>query len=319
MARGSNLTYRDYVVQGYFLNTLENSEIFVPQLSPILLMAFAHKYSKYESRDGKVARRIRTLLELEPNFTWENYESFHAHFEQLRRLVFQGETMMTLGEYYSSPTFNFSEEKDDPPFSPFPKKNGVKYLKHHFPQPSDSNPQAIITQNNEEKGPVEITDLEQAILIPAAGNKGCDIVTFEKKQAIAIECKFSHPGSKDKLTLKQIKDKHSILMKTFQPHIETIETVKPTKTSTTGTPLESKTQTKVTQGELYDVSPVGKLKLTSNDIYFVVCAFRDVETIDNTELPNNTIVLGKQELGSFYSPSLISRSHFILDNLKKET
>lgn len=67
-------TYREYVAQGHFLNTLEDGEAkIIPQLSPILLMLFATNHAHYADGDdiGEIARSIRDLLHSETNFYWQ--------------------------------------------------------------------------------------------------------------------------------------------------------------------------------------------------------------------------------------------------------
>jgi len=75
-------------------------------------------------------------------------------------------------------------------------------------------------------------------------------------------------------------------------------------------------------GELFGKSTVGKLGLKADDIVLVICAFRELTNDfadDNivTKLPKNTIVLGKHDLQSIYSPTLASRPQF-LSSLVKE-
>jgi hypothetical protein len=72
-------------------------------------------------------------------------------------------------------------------------------------------------------------------------------------------------------------------------------------------------------GELFRKSTVGKLGLKADDIVLVICAFRELtkDLADVANLPKNTIVLGKEELQTIYSPTLASRPQF-LSSLVKE-
>jgi len=59
--------------------------------------------------------------------------------------------------------------------------------------------------------------------------------------------------------------------------------------------------------------------LKADDIVLVICAFRELtkDLADVKKLPKNTIVLGKEELQTIYSPTLASRPQF-LSSLVKE-
>jgi hypothetical protein len=58
------------------------------------------------------------------------------------------------------------------------------------------------------------------------------------------------------------------------------------------------------------------LALKQENLFLVVCAFRDVNANAITDLPQNTIVLNRDALKKLYTPSLAARPQFILP-LKK--
>ncbi|RIB11365.1 hypothetical protein C2G38_2203622 [Gigaspora rosea] len=72
------------------------------------------------------------------------------------------------------------------------------------------------------------------------------------------------------------------------------------------------------EGEFYDRSAVGKLKMTIDDVYLVLVAWKDVEPLDN-EIKNNKniIIVKKENLKEIYTLSLVSRPHFYNDILEQ--
>ena len=61
-------------------------------------------------------------------------------------------------------------------------------------------------------------------------------------------------------------------------------------------------------GSLFDKSVVGKLRM-SEDIFLVVCCWRETHLTEVDPLPN-VVLLRRDELEPRYSPSLSSRPHF---------
>jgi len=282
------VSYRDYIMMGYYLNTINpDSKELIPRLSPLLLAIFAWKFlNDKENVRYNVALCIRNMLQLESHFGWEQFEHFHLYWERLRRLMYQGE-QVTIGSYYR---LESSENTSDQPFVLEPKT--IYELVHHFPSVTKENPMGDAVVKNGRF----ITKLDKGIFKPAANNPGFDIVVFEAGKAIAIECRFSNPEASTVLPLEDALRKRQLTEKAFEPHIE--------------------------GGELFGKSTVGKLGLKADDIVLVICAFRELTNDfadDNivTKLPKNTIVLGKHDLQSIYSPTLASRPQF-LSSLVKE-
>ncbi len=57
---------------------------------------------------------------------------------------------------------------------------------------------------------------------------------------------------------------------------------------------------------------LGGLTVKEENLFLVICAFRQVDKKVMKESPANTIVLDRDMLKSLYSPSLASRPQFIL-------
>lgn len=54
------------------------------------------------------------------------------------------------------------------------------------------------------------------------------------------------------------------------------------------------------------------LTIKKENVFVVICAFRDVHANAITDLPQNTIVLNRDVLKTLYTPSLAARPQFIL-------
>jgi len=187
------VSYRDYIISGYYLNTIDpKSEELIPRLSPFLLAVYAWNTPNVEVVvQDNVAFCIRDMLQLEPNFGWEQFEHFHLYWEQLKRLMYQ-EEKVTIGSYYR---LKSSKNISDQPFVLEPKT--IYELIHHFPSVTKENPMGDAI----EKDGGIITKLDEGIFKPVANNPGFDIVMFEAGKAIVIECHFSGPEASTDCTL----------------------------------------------------------------------------------------------------------------------
>jgi len=117
-----------------------------------------------------------------------------------------------------------------------------------------------------------------------------DSAAFEQKVgggfiAINWENKFSEPGATTVLDPEyDVKRKYELMMNAYKPHL-------------VGGKYAGRTR-----------SAVGELQLKSEDVFLVVCSWRHC----NVKPPNNNvIILTRTELERLYSPSLVSRPHFL--------
>ena len=104
--------------------------------------------------------------------------------------------------------------------------------------------------------------------------------------AINFECKFSEPGATTVLNPEEdVARKYKLMMKAYRPHLVSGKFA-------TGT----------------DKSAVGELQLKPKDVFLVICSWRNCAV----KPPNdNIIILSRTELERLYSPSLVSRPHFL--------
>jgi hypothetical protein len=64
-------------------------------------------------------------------------------------------------------------------------------------------------------------DINSAVIVPGNGNPGFDIINFEtiangRAIAIAVECRFSEPGTTTQVSLGEVKEKRCLTEKEFQ-------------------------------------------------------------------------------------------------------
>jgi hypothetical protein len=150
----------------------------------------------------------------------------------------------------------------------------------HFPQDWSANaslpmfPEGVLTQ----------------YMIMPLNNPGFDIVGFENKRAdgiesepiiICTECRFSDPASTTKLDKAAIERKRDLTVDQFYLYFK--------------------------KGEQLD-----GLTIKEENLFLIVCAFRDVNNNVITDLPQNTVVLNRDMLKALYTPSLAARPQFIL-------
>ena len=131
----------------------------------------------------------------------------------------------------------------------------------------------------------DLQSFKDAVYLPAKNNRGFDIIVFENTDkgniGFCIECKFSDPTSTTGLTLQEIQIKAGLMHGIFESTYE------------------------------YGKNLYQRFELTEERVFLIVCAFRKVQNLDIKELPNNVIVLNKEELSILYTPTLSTRPQFI--------
>eukprot|EP01012_Entosiphon_sulcatum_P049043 TRINITY_DN6763_c1_g1_i1.p1 TRINITY_DN6763_c1_g1~~TRINITY_DN6763_c1_g1_i1.p1 ORF type:complete len:272 (+),score=42.90 TRINITY_DN6763_c1_g1_i1:393-1208(+) len=199
-------TFRQLIAAGVYLNAMEPGLEYkdVPKLSPLLLLMWAARTAENLpearvawSQEQRVAFCFTKMFYLEPNFTWQQYELFHAYWELLMRAVFDGEER-TLADHYrvtgASPSLKLNW-----------KPRLVNKLPHHFATAMKSNL-------------VEQADLQAGFYLPAAGNPGFGIITLEGHVALCFECRFSDPSATTKLCEKEIAAKCKLTSEQLSAH-----------------------------------------------------------------------------------------------------
>jgi len=153
------------------------------------------------------------MLKLEPNFTWKQFEIFHANWECLRRSLL-GEHASTLPEFYLMPKdmMSLSKRKKKLPKISFSKKERVEALQHDLRNED-------IKQHKDEL----IEDGQELVLMPKnLNNPGFDALALEKLEggnglaAICFEMKFSNPGAKTTLDQEDVDEKWELTKEAFK-------------------------------------------------------------------------------------------------------
>jgi len=174
-------------------------------------------------------------------------------------------------------------------------------------------------------------DLAPHVIMPAPGNKGFDLAYFEateklkraktsttqvqcviffiidlllcivKPVIVCVQCN-SNPSSESATVLDKVIDNRNSTLKQFRPYF------KKGKSLCFVLFLNTTIITECT-GVLLD-----GLTLKEENLFFVVCAFRDDKGNQDTHknLPPNTIVLDRGQLKKLYTPSLSCRPQFYM-------
>eukprot|EP00026_Physarum_polycephalum_P000476 Phypoly_transcript_00477.p1 GENE.Phypoly_transcript_00477~~Phypoly_transcript_00477.p1 ORF type:complete len:481 (+),score=53.06 Phypoly_transcript_00477:1147-2589(+) len=193
----------------------DTPEMFVPRVSPLQLLLFARANITHEYREEyPYACAIKSMLDLEPNFDWQQYEKFHAHWENLVRLVHGNTQLHTITSLYGgklktgspNPSFYLSKMSPDPYCWPtyFPSKQS---------KPEPDFPPGTLSQST---------------ILPASGNHGFDIVRFETHRAggkyklepivICTECRFSAPPANTYISKRKVQKKCELTVEQFRPY-----------------------------------------------------------------------------------------------------
>eukprot|EP01012_Entosiphon_sulcatum_P049044 TRINITY_DN6763_c1_g1_i2.p1 TRINITY_DN6763_c1_g1~~TRINITY_DN6763_c1_g1_i2.p1 ORF type:complete len:268 (+),score=37.90 TRINITY_DN6763_c1_g1_i2:393-1196(+) len=195
-------TFRQLIAAGVYLNAMEPGLEFqdVPKLSPLLLLMWAAEKLPAGraawSQEQRVAFCFTKMFYLEPNFTWQQYELFHAYWELLMRAAFDGEVRALADHYHvagESPSLKLNW------------KPRLDKMPHHF---------ATVMKTDL----IEQADLQAGSYLPAAGNPGFDIITLEGHLALCFECRFSDPLAATKLSEKEIGAKCRLTSEQLSAH-----------------------------------------------------------------------------------------------------
>jgi hypothetical protein len=160
--------------------------------SPICLLAYAYdEDTDFDDEESQLVSTLKDLLLLKPNFGFRQLELFHANWEVLQRLLRSGETVDLFKFYHLKGKSGVR--------IPMTSKR-VEKLKHHF------------SSNIEQ---VKDMDLNSIVLVSGDGNPGFDLINFETTEngssiAIAVECRFSAPGTTTQLSLDEVKEKRRL-------------------------------------------------------------------------------------------------------------
>jgi hypothetical protein len=167
-------------------------DFFIPMLSPICLLVYAY-LPRILNDDGEIqlVSTLKELLLLEPNFGFKQFELFHANWEELQRFLRNGETV---------DLFKFYHLEGESGVRILMTSKKVEKLKHHFSSDIEQ---------------VKGMDLNSMVLVPGDGNPGFDLINFETTEngrsiAIAVECRFSAPGTTTQLSLDEVKEKRRL-------------------------------------------------------------------------------------------------------------
>jgi hypothetical protein len=169
----------------------------------ILSSSAAHFVLKFSHKEYLYAKVLLSMLDLEPNFTWQQYEHFHAHWETLIRhlpylqkepansnYLFNRLVLCDGAQHTSTPwTILDLYHTPKPPqilhnqssFYLSKRSANICEWPSHFPQhlPADISipvPEGVTGKT----------------IIPAANNPGFDVVGFENKRTDGIEGECWH-------------------------------------------------------------------------------------------------------------------------------
>lgn len=189
------------ISNGTFVNSDIHSEyqLLIPKLSPFSLRVYSHTVAAQVHDD--IASAIDNMLRDEEGFSWCDYERFHAYWEVLKRLLYQGD-IMQLSQFYN---LNYSR---GPKF--VLKQKSVKRLEVDFA--------TFLKQTNP-----TTEQLQSFVYLPKDGNEGFDIAIFEENDitkevfAILVECKFSRPTATTSVSGPTVQNKWDGSLKQLLP------------------------------------------------------------------------------------------------------
>ncbi len=260
-----------YITLGYFSNQLESvteERTVVPRIPPMVLRCFAHApaVAKSEGDVRAVAECLRKMFAQTANFTGYSYETFHAWWEVLNRIVRKTQGDETLASLYDIE----SEDSEGLPQIHVNRKTKVQVLEGYFPPPNTTGMTAEAL-------------MDLVVMPEHKNNRGLDTAIFEKKSSghgyisININTKHSQMGAKTYLTRASVESAKKKMDDAYAPHVE--------------------------GGAHYGKSPVGQLGLAASDVYLVIPSWRKVSEKWDT-IPERVIILRREQLKSLYSPSL---------------
>jgi hypothetical protein len=138
------------------------------------------------SQDGRCAKVILRLFHLEPNFTWQQYEQFHAYWEVLYRYDYRGNIQInfyttirilfsdgpnntcTITELYQRPLAegnpNQKKKSPDPSFTLSNKRVILLAWPTDFPQTLPSPPKSKQSDDKPKPTPEELKKLDCEML-----------------------------------------------------------------------------------------------------------------------------------------------------------
>lgn len=218
---GTDKKFKDFIAEGVYVHSfIDEAEKFIPKISPIRLLKFSREWKQdgFDERSA-ISKVVASLLANDRlNFSFKDFQLFHANWEALRRLLLKSQPT-TLAQYYKMVDGMNIDQLNNISFIPAEKK--ILELTTFFPS-AKSDSTLITTQNNI---PISHQNILQYIILPADSNPGFDIAIFEQDikskelVVLAIECRYSNPQSHTSIQLEEIKQKLKLTQKAFQPYI----------------------------------------------------------------------------------------------------
>jgi hypothetical protein len=269
-------TVEGLISSGVFLNSevnmMEVTSI-VGRLSIMLLRVFCAGSSSgmNQAKENLVDCITETVLQNDPRFEWVDMEVFHAQFEVLVRLV--GHTgPKSLAKFYARNRTLHA-----------PK--AIREVSIEFCNKTDGVIAPTDTQRSIFGGFLDQPTCS-AVYLARSGQAGFDMVTFEKKSgggyvAIFVETRYSKPEATTTLGSKEARQKWAHCL-AWRENSEA--------------------------ARILEISP--------DDCFLVVASWRSGEpaAIQASEVmdeDSHILVLGRAELTRFYTPTLVSRPHWI--------
>jgi hypothetical protein len=204
-------TFGSLLAEGLYINSVTWKEPIIPILSPLFLYIFAKTNNWKNNIDGDLAKIILGMFEQEPNFNWESFEWFHAHWEWLIRCLFSGKALNLNSLYKGRNKTLLTSVAND---LEMVLKHKTRLVKLAETFPSLSNSDALSAKPN--------ISVQDDIMLCATNNPGVDIIMLEQTTAssrnavIGVKCKYSNVDARTPVSLPEIEKEHQSFKKTFK-------------------------------------------------------------------------------------------------------
>ncbi len=115
---------------------------------------------------------------------------------------------------------------------------------------------------------------------------------------LCVECRFSDPEAKTVLSKLDVKRKRDETVRQFRPYFRT--------------GIKSLATSIFTYIDMNTGACFNGFTIKEENLYLVICAFREMNNNVCEDIPSNTIVLDRVQLEALYTPSLATHPQFIL-------